>query len=187
MAREKWKDIPGYEGLYQVSDQGRVRSLQRIVPRKNGKGLFVRGRIRKNVGRNKTNKPLAIMICKDCTQTGKLVHRLVWEAFNGPLPSNLEINHKNGRKQDNRLSNLEVITHKENMEHASRMGFMYPCRGELNASTELTDQNVMEIKWAFKKTFVSKVAEISRKYKVSENVIKNIVSGSIWKHICSTK
>lgn len=60
-----------------------------------------------------------------------LVHRLVWEAFNGPIPEGLEINHKNRNRADNRLENLELLTHLENMRYSARL------RREERAKNEL--------------------------------------------------
>jgi hypothetical protein len=58
------------------------------------------------------------------------VHRFIWEYFNGPIPKELQINHINGIKTDNRLGNLELVTHKENIRHAWRIGLYQPRRGE---------------------------------------------------------
>lgn len=57
-------------------------------------------------------------LCKDGTYTRRSVHRLMWEAFNGPIPGRLEINHKNLDRADNRLENLELVTHQQNIQHA---------------------------------------------------------------------
>jgi hypothetical protein len=52
----------------------------------------------------------------------RTAHRMVWEAVNGPIPDGMQINHKNGNKQDNRICNLEVVTPSENTRHAFRTG-----------------------------------------------------------------
>jgi hypothetical protein len=57
-------------------------------------------------------------LCKDGAYARRSVHRLVWEAFNGPIPGRLEINHKNLDRADNRLENLELVTHQQNIQHA---------------------------------------------------------------------
>ena len=57
-------------------------------------------------------------LCRDGAYTRRSVHRLVWEAFNGPIPGRLEINHKNLDRADNRLENLEMVTHQQNVQHA---------------------------------------------------------------------
>lgn len=101
---EIWKDISGYEGMYQVSNFGRVRSLSYkggtktiILSLAYTPDGYLRARLRKN---NKT------YYC--------LVHRLVWEAFNGPIPKGMQINHISERKDQNNLENLNLMTPKEN-------------------------------------------------------------------------
>ena len=61
---------------------------------------------------------LIVDFCKNSQYTKKQVHRVVWEAFNGPIPGRLEVNHKNLDRSDNRLDNLELLTHRENVQHA---------------------------------------------------------------------
>jgi hypothetical protein len=61
---------------------------------------------------------LAVDLCRQGKYTKKSVHRLVWEAFNGPIAGRLEVNHKNLDRADNRLENLELLTHQENVKHA---------------------------------------------------------------------
>jgi hypothetical protein len=61
---------------------------------------------------------LAVAFCRDAKYTKKRAHRVVWEAFNGPIPDRLEVNHKNLDRADNRLENLELMTHRDNLNHA---------------------------------------------------------------------
>jgi hypothetical protein len=61
---------------------------------------------------------MMIELCRDGKYAKKSVHRLVWEAFNGAIPGRLEVNHKNLDRADNRLENLELMTHQENVKHA---------------------------------------------------------------------
>lgn len=100
--KEEWRDIKGYEGLYQVSNLGRVKSF---VKDKNGKIRKLHddthGYLIVSLGRKNMNK----------------VHRLVAQTFI-PNPNDYpEVNHINGRKDDNRVSNLEWVTHKQNAIH----------------------------------------------------------------------
>lgn len=101
---ETWRDIPGYEGKYQVSDYGCVMSMDYM-----------------HTGKGKVRKPNRI--CRgymtiDLWKNGKpkvfLIHRLVWEAFNGNIPDGLQVNHINEDKADNRLANLNLMTPSEN-------------------------------------------------------------------------
>jgi hypothetical protein len=61
---------------------------------------------------------LAVAFCRNAKYTKKRAHRVVWEAFNGPIPDRLEVNHRNLDRADNRLENLELMTHRENVQHA---------------------------------------------------------------------
>ena len=107
LEKEIWKDISNYEG-YQVSNLGRVKSLERID---------ALGHKRKE----KLLKPLIssigyylVGLCKNSKVRFYLVHRLVWESFNGQIPENMQVNHINEIKSDNRLENLNLMTPKEN-------------------------------------------------------------------------
>ena len=111
--KEVWRDIPNYEG-YQVSNLGRVKSLERIDAR----GHRVNEKILKpSITRNGY---YLIGLYKNLIQKVYYVHRLVWIAFNGQIPEGYEVNHINEIKSDNRLSNLNLMTHKENMNYGSR-------------------------------------------------------------------
>ena len=110
MTKEIWRDIEGYEGLYQVSDQGRVKSLVR-KGRKSERilkpGVMHDGYVGVNLysgGKPKTLK----------------VHRLVCEAFHENPDNKPQVNHINEIKTDNRASNLEWCTRKQNINHGSR-------------------------------------------------------------------
>jgi len=96
---EIWKDVVGYEGLYQASDQGQIKSLitnKILKQHKNNKGY------------------LLLTLCKNGIHKRCSVHRLVYVAFNGPIPECIQVNHINEIKTDNRLSNLNLMTPKEN-------------------------------------------------------------------------
>ena len=107
---EVWKDIPGYEGRYQVSNTGKVKSM--------------------NYGRTGAPRILAILNTRgyqfvriwnsDKKYRTHYVHRLVWETFVGPIPEGLQINHKDENKCNNSLENLEVMTPKQNMNYGTR-------------------------------------------------------------------
>lgn len=101
---ELWRAVVGYEGFYEVSDQGRVRS----VPRRK-----TRGRILKQI-LSTTGYP-QVTLSKESVARPKKVHLLVMAAFVGPRPEGLEIRHLSGIKTDNRVINLQYGTHSENM------------------------------------------------------------------------
>lgn len=107
--KERWKPIKGFEGRYEVSDRGRVRSLPRYYsPKLN----YLRPKLEKDGYLEVT------LCCKDRKRHYLKVHRLVYQAFVGPLDPNLQVNHENGRKNDNRVKNLVQMTPKQNTQHA---------------------------------------------------------------------
>lgn len=112
--KEVWKPIADYEGLYMVSSLGRVMSMPRKVPCKNGMIQSVKGGIRKPC--HYSNGYCFVTLSKDGEQKMHSLHRLVARAFLGK--SQLEVNHKNGDKDDNRIENLEYVTHTENQKHS---------------------------------------------------------------------
>ena len=111
--KEVWRDIPNYEGIYQVSNLGRIKSLERIDAR----GYRLKEKILKP---GLVCGYYQVSLYKNSKVKHYMVHRLVWEAFNGTIPEGYEVNHINEVKTDNRLSNLNLMTHKENMNYGSR-------------------------------------------------------------------
>lgn len=144
---EIWKDIKGYEGIYQVSNLGRVCSLDRYVNSKYGSKRFVSGGMLKlqsdkygyNVvclSKGKRNKR---KLCK--------VHRLVAKAFIPNPNKKTEVNHMNGVRDDNRVENLEWVTSSENMVHSFRVlkrKFISPQKGRFGKDNK-TSKTVIQI------------------------------------------
>ena len=118
MIDELWKDITGYERLYQGSNFGRVRSLDRLVKYSNGRLRFYKGSILKPC-KNKKGY-LHVSLYKDGRAKIFDVHRLVWEIFNGTIPDGYEINHIDENTKNNYLSNLSVVSHKDNINWGTR-------------------------------------------------------------------
>ena len=105
MIKEIWVPILGYEELYLASNWGRIKSLNY---KRTGKEKILRpGKCR--------NGYLQVNLTKNGKVQRLLVHRLVWEAFNGPIPKGMQINHLNEDKTDNRLENLSLVSAKENI------------------------------------------------------------------------
>ena len=114
--KEVWKDIEGYEGYYQVSNLGQVRSLDRTIPFRGGEkkleGMILKQKL--NKGYN------MVGISMGGKQKGKLTSRLVAKAFIDNPENKPEVNHIDENKQNNRVENLEWVTAKENANHGTR-------------------------------------------------------------------
>lgn len=108
--KEIWKDIPGYEGRYQASNTGKIKSM-------NYNHTGVPGILTPQDNRGYK----CVTICKaDKKHKFHLVHRLVWKTFVGPIPEGMQINHKDENKYNNSLENLEIVTPKQNANYGSR-------------------------------------------------------------------
>lgn len=113
---EIWRDIPNYEG-YQVSNLGRVKSLKRFRKGKNGSLAPLKERILKPSINHRGY--YQVQLWKQSIGKRYMVHRLVWLVFNGQIPENMQVNHINEIKSDNRLSNLNLMTPKENINYGT--------------------------------------------------------------------
>lgn len=113
---EVWKDIPGYEGIYQVSNLGRVKGLKR----KSEAGRNIREKIMRTP--KKSNGYLTVGLFKEGKQKTKDVHRLVAETYIEANDAKNEVNHINGDKRDNRVTNLEWCDRSQNVKHSYETG-----------------------------------------------------------------
>ena len=127
---EEWRPVKDFEGVYEVSNFGRVRSLPRVIIRKNGKPFTRKGQIMtltptyQNRYMDKFHYFIVCLNWGEKNIRNKLmsVHRLVAEAF-VPNPQNLSsVNHINSDRRDNHAVNLEWVTHQENINHYKGRG-----------------------------------------------------------------
>jgi len=118
---ERWKWVIGYEGFYQVSDLGRVRSVDRVVVHPRSGPTKLVGRVLRPAPRDQVGH-LTVNLCKEGAGTSVYVHRLVMAAWVGPCPEGLEVCHGPNGVADNSISNLSYGTHSENELDKRREG-----------------------------------------------------------------
>lgn len=142
--QERWLPVVGYEGIYEVSDAGSVRSLDRVGVR----GHRYRGRpLAPAVGVN--GYPAVSLRDHYGRKLTRTVHRMVVEAFCGPIPEGLEVRHRNGIRTDSRLRNLHLGTRSENMLDRRDHGTCPQSnRTECPRGHALIAPNLVRSKWA---------------------------------------
>jgi len=176
---EEWKDIEGYEGLYQVSDLGMVKSLERHVVGRWGCSQYFPERLLKI---NNGDRYASACLCKNGIKKVFRVHKLVATHFI-ENPDNLpQVNHKDGIKSNNAANNLEWCTAYHNIHHAMENNLNPPRRGEQVKTSKLTDVGVIEIKRLLKSTRLLN-REIASLFNVGVKAINNISAGKTWKHL----
>ena len=132
---EIWRDVVGYEGIYSVSNLGRVRRDWYATKRRTGNTL--------RPGCDEDGY-LRVVLHNQGAKTWK-VHHLVAFAFIGRRPEGMEVNHIKEPKTNNRASNLEYLTHGENVLHAWRTGLVKPRRGDASPSTKIKTAEIPEL------------------------------------------
>lgn len=185
--KEKWRPVPGWEEAYEVSDLGRVRSLDRHV--RCVDRLCVE-RVRKHKGRVLSPKVerkgyLTVKLtCAGMRKQEKMrVHRIVAMAFIPNEGNKPQVNHIDHDRQNNARTNLEWCTNSENMQHAGRAGRLGKAdfRGSRHPLSKLTEASVVEIKRRL--NLGHRDRDIAKDYCVGRRSIGLIKEGRTWKHV----
>jgi hypothetical protein len=169
LTTEVWKDIPEYEGLYQISNLGRVKSFQRnreliLKSFKNRYGYHQVDLSKNKKGKSYTN------------------HRLVMLTFKLDVKSYYdEVNHIDGNKENNHIDNLEWCTRSENIQHAYD-NELRTSKGENNARSKLTEIQVKKIRF-YGKNQIFNQSDLSKMFNVNTRSISNIILNKSWKHV----
>lgn len=164
--REQWENIPGYENAYQISDKGRVRSLDRYVRTVSKTGTETTRKVKGTI-LNPQNHSAGYLSVQFFGKS-KLIHRLVALTFFGKCPDRCEVAHNNGNKFNNSLENIRYATPKENAKDRILHG--RSGKGENNPQAKLKDADVREIRalrgWFYQKVlgeiFGVRQSQISR-------------------------
>ena len=177
---ETWFPIDGYGGAYEVSDHGRVRSIARTR-------VFTDGRTRAYpsvilAGQVGTHGYRAVALADGVDNTRTVVvHRLVAEAFLPEMPGKTWVNHIDGDKLNNAVSNLEWCTPKENTEHMMANGLARFARGSETGMAKLSESDVVVIRSLALRGVLQK--KLAANFGVAAPVISNICARKAWKHV----
>lgn len=174
---EVWKPVVGFEGRYEASSFGRVKSLARLVPTPRAGG--VRMLHRKERLLRPSRQPDGyqhVTFSLEGKHYTRSVHRVVCEAFHGARPAGMTVAHGNGRRHDNRASNLRWASLRDNLGDRKAHGTL-PW-GERHHASRLTEQQVNEIRAS--PLSASKMAAMMGMAKCT---IQNIRNRRIWKHL----
>ena len=179
---ETWKEIIGY-CRYQISNSGRVKSIERKVRYKNNRHegfRIIKEKILK-IRKNKYGYSSIRLYNENSKQKDFTIHRLVAQAFI-PNPENKPcVNHIDGNKMNNHIDNLEWCTHTENSKHSYDKGLQSK-KGEKHHMNKLTENDVIVIRSLLEKISLTK-KEIAEIFNVSEYTIRDIQIRRSWKHI----
>lgn len=167
--KEEWRDIKGWEGVYQISNSGNLKSLK-----------FGKERILKK--RYDAYGYVMYSLNKDGKSYQRKAHRLVLESFGEKIRGKEHVNHKNGVKGDNRIENLEWCTHSENIQHAFDVGLAKGMKGEKHPQCKLTKEQVVQIRNMYKPGKVSQEA-VAKLFGVDRKVVSDIYLGKSWSHL----
>lgn len=174
---ERWRAVAGWAGYYEVSDLGRVRSVNRTFTRSDGKVKTFQGKVLKPYVGDRGYE--SVTLCRQSRPAGYLVHVLVAVAFIGPCPAGQEVRHGPGGKLDNRASELCYGTRSQNVRDRTRDG--QDNRGERSGHAKLTREAVSDIRARVAAGESHRV--LAREYCVTFQNISMVVRRKTWAHV----
>ncbi len=177
VTNEIWKESLYWEGLYEVSNMGRVRNIQRWVKSKSTGRKFLPVVV-KRLQLNRYGYPVACLRGKPKAVL-KSVHRMVVETFIGPIPDGMQVNHKDGDKTNNHLDNLEICTNSQNQLHRHRV--LGQNNGENHPLSKLKESDVR----AIRKLIADGVDDqkVANTYLVHRSTVRYIRIGRTWSRL----
>jgi len=178
---ETWRAVPGYEGLYEVSSLGRVKSLAReiIYQNKHRSGTSALP-VREKILKGRTEKGYTtVKLVRDGVYYHVGVHRVVCLAFHGPVEGDIEAAHINGDKTDNTVANLVWATPAENARH--RRGHGTQIMGEMAPNSKLTNEHVMAARALLSVGWSPE--RLANLFGVNPSTMNRIKNGEAWSHV----
>lgn len=178
---EIWRPISRFEGLYDVSSHGNVKSIQRVVSHSICGTKTINARILKKI---LPCKYYTVKLSKDGVIEVASIHVLVATAFHKNHENKKCVNHKDGNKLNNHHSNLEWATYAENNKHAFQIG-VRSHKGDKCPSSKLKTSQVIEIKQILQSGTKTTLKAIGEMFGVSWSTIRDIKKGFTWTHLSS--
>lgn len=155
---ESWKPIPGWEGYYEASDHGRIRSINRVVDKSDGTTQRVSGQVLKGGSEQRGRR--THVLWRDGKAYNEKAHRLVMMTFKGPCPSGLEVCHRDDDPSNNHLNNLYYGTQSDNMNDRVRNGIHHNAiKTHCKYGHKYSDDNIY---WTAKGSRMCKICAKSR-------------------------
>lgn len=180
---ERWINVVGYEGYYQVSDHGNVRTVPRVIirtGRNEGVSHTVRSKILKPWPQGRYKHMFVGLYRERGMMKVKAVHRIVLEAFVGPCPPGMQCCHWDGDTSNNRVENLRWDTPKNNQADRERHG--RHDKGSECVKAKLTEDDIPAIR-SFKTDRRGVMSAVARNYGVDPATIRDIWVGKTWGHV----
>ena len=175
---EIWKDVIGYEGLYQVSNLGTIKSLSRTRKNHTNGIACVKERM---LNPSTSNGYKCVQLRKNCSGKFIAVHRLVALMFLNNTEDKPTVNHIDGNKLNNVVSNLEWATYTENNIHAIKNKLRLII-GEDHFAASFSDNEVIELRKIIDSGLYTQ-RSIANAYSIKESVVSKIKTRATWKHI----
>lgn len=179
MPNEEWRPVTGYEGLYEVSNLGRVKSCEKIVMSRHGTPRKNPQPERLMKLQRKVDGYFGVALAKEGKKKNRKVHRLVCEAFHGPCPKGMECAHSDGNRQNNRADNLSWKFPVDNMADQVRHGTRV--KGEKTNTAKLSAHDVCKIRRLHQAGAMG--VDLAAQFGVHKSTISLITTGRNWAHI----
>ncbi|HTJ53771.1 MAG TPA: NUMOD4 motif-containing HNH endonuclease [Cyclobacteriaceae bacterium] len=178
---EIWIDIVGYNGNYQISNLGRVKSIGRKVDSINHKKKST-STVHEKILKSSKYRYESVFLSKSGISKMALVHRLIATVFI-PNPENKpQVNHKNGNKLDNRIENLEWCNASENSIHAYKNNLTKAVKGELVGSSKLLESEASEL-LQLHYMYGLNQRKTAKEYNLCQATIRELLIRQTWKHL----
>ncbi len=173
IASEEWRDVIGYEGLYKVSNLGHIYSIR------------AERLLKPHHQQRKDRKQgyLYTFFSVDGHRKRPMIHKVVADAFLGECPPGYQVNHKDGNKLHNRVSNLEYLTGSQNMRHSYEVLGQQPTRlpGELCPNHKLTDVTVRAVRQ--RHASGESCLSLAREFSVCAETMRRAILKRTWQHV----